>query len=54
VASGTEADHRPSALIAIVSGAGAHLAVLLVWVALGLGAILAGVKLRQQRTEVAA
>jgi hypothetical protein len=35
------------------AGAGGHLAVLLVWIALGLGGILAAAKLRQQRTGVA-
>jgi hypothetical protein len=35
------------------SGAGGHVAVLLVWIALGLGAILAAAKLPQQRTGVA-
>ena len=35
------------------AGAGRHLAVLLVWIAVGLGAILAGARLQQQRTEVA-
>ena len=35
------------------AGAGRYLAVLLVWIAVGLGAILAGAKLQQQRTGVA-
>jgi hypothetical protein len=34
-------------------GAGGHVAVLFVWTALGLGAILAAAKLQQQRTGVA-
>jgi hypothetical protein len=35
------------------AGAGRHLVVLLVWIALGLGAILAGARLQQQKTRVA-
>jgi hypothetical protein len=35
------------------AGAGGHLAVLLVWIAVGLGAILAAAKLQQQRSGVA-
>jgi hypothetical protein len=35
------------------AGAGGHLAVLLVWIAVGLAAILAGARLQQQRTGVA-
>ena len=34
------------------AGAGGHLAVLLVWIALGLGGILAGAKLQQQKTAL--
>jgi hypothetical protein len=35
------------------AGAGRHLVVLLVWIALGLGAILAGARLQQQKTGLA-
>ena len=35
------------------AGAGTHLAALLAWTALGVGAILAGAKLQQRRSEVA-